>query len=187
MGFIDNIYSFAVQFLVEPSGFYIIARSFNVTISLISIYILYKFLKKYANDNVARIAAAFMAFSSYLYQYSYQATPDTLLVFFSTLATIYFYKVFDTPVKVNFFLAGLYSGLAVAAKYNAGFLLAGLLVVIFQLWRLHKIKLIPTIILSFGGVSLGFFTTNPLWLVYPQRYYEGLRLVSAQMYSAVSA
>jgi hypothetical protein len=109
------------------------------------------------------------------------------LVFISTLATIYFYKVFDTPVKVNFFLAGLYSGLAVAAKYNAGFLLAGLLVVIFQLWRLHKIKLIPTIILSFGGVSLGFFATNPLWLVYPQRYYEGLRLVSAQMYSAVSA
>ncbi len=187
MGFIDNIYSFAVQFLVEPSGFYIIARSFNVTISLISIYILYKFLKKYANENIARIAAAFMAFSSYLYQYSYQATPDTLLVFFSTLATIYFYKVFDTPVKVNFFLAGLYSGLAVAAKYNAGFLLAGLLVVILQLWRLHKIKLIPTIILSFGGVSLGFFATNPLWLVYPQRYYEGLRLVSAQMYSAVSA
>ncbi len=187
IGFIDNIYSFAVQFLVEPNSFYIIARSVNVTISLISIYILYKFLKKYANEKVARIAAAFMAFSSYLIQYSYQATPDTLLVFFSTLATIYFYKVFETSSKANFFLTGLYTGLAVAAKYNAGFLLVGLLIVIYQLWRIRKIKLIPTFILSLAGVSIGFFMTNPLWLVYPQRFYEGLRIVSAQMYSAVSA
>jgi hypothetical protein len=186
MGFIDNIYSFAVQFLVEPNIFYILARSLNVIISLISIYILYIFLKKYANEKVARIAAAIMACSSYLTQYSYQATPDTLLVFFSTLTTIYFYRVFESPSKVNFFLTGLYAGLAIAAKYNAGFLLAGLLVVIFQLWRIHKIKLIPTFILSLGGVSIGFFTTNPLWLVYPQRFYEGLRIVSAQMYSAVN-
>jgi hypothetical protein len=187
IGFIDNIYSFAVQFLVEPDSFYIIARSLNVTISLISIYILYKFLKNYANEKVARIAAALMAFSFYLNHYSYQATPDTLLVLFSTLATIYFYKVFDTPSKANFFLTGLYTGLAVAAKYNAGFLLVGLLIVVFQLWRIHNLKLIPTFVLSLAGVSIGFFMTNPLWLIFPQRFYEGLRIVSAQMYSAVSA
>jgi hypothetical protein len=76
--------------------------------------------------------------------------------------------------------------LAIAAKYNAGFLAMGLLVVALQNWHYHRIRLLPALGYSLGGIFLGFLATNPLWLVYPERFYQGWQLVSSQMYNAVS-
>jgi len=186
-GFFETSYDFAVQFLIDPSAFYILTRTVNVGLSLATIFLLYKILKNQFNENIVRIAAAFMAVSFYMIRFSDFATADTLLIFFSTLAILYIYHFSDSAnVKVCLY-AGIFSGLAIGAKYNAGFLVIGLLMAVFQKWRTQKIQVLPAIGLSLGGVAMGFFITNPLWLIYPERFYQGWQLISAQMYSAVSA
>jgi len=186
-GYFETSYDFAIQFLIDPSVFYILTRSVNVGLSLATIYLLYRFLKKQFNENTARIAAAFMALSYYMIRFSDFATADTLLIFFSTLAIVFIYQLEDSSNLNYYFYAGIFSGLSIASKYNAGFLIFGLLIAIFQNWRTHKIRILPGLGFSAGGVMLGFFITNPLWLVYPRRFYEGWQLISAQMYSAVSS
>jgi len=187
LGTFGTIYDFAVRFLIDPTVFYALARTVNVGLSLATIYILYKSLKSHFSEQVATIAAALMAVSFYMIRFSMFATADTLLIFFSTLAILYFYFL-ERSIKLRtYFYAGLFSGLAIAAKYNAGFLVVGLLIAVFQYRRTQESNIWAVFGSSLGGVAIGFFITNPLWLVYPQRFYQGWQLISAQMYSAVSS
>jgi hypothetical protein len=186
-GVFANQYDFAVQFLIDPSLIYMFSRSINVALSLATIYILYKFLRHQTNITTAKIGAAIMALSYYLIRFSSFATADILLIFFSTMAILYIYQLTDSKAGKDYFIAGLFCGLAIAAKYNAGFLIFGLVIIAIQNWHTRQVKLVPSLGLSFGGVALGFFVTNPLWLIYPDRFYQGWRLISSQMYHAVSA
>jgi hypothetical protein len=186
-GFFETSYDFAVQFLIDPSVFYILTRAINVGISLATIYLLYKTLKTLFSDNVARIGAGLMAISYYMIRFSDFATADTVLIFFSTLTILYMYKLEHSENLKNYFFAGIFAGLAIGSKYNAGFLVAGLLLAVFLKWRTQNIPIGPALGLSSGGVVLGFIITNPLWLVFPKRFYQGWQIISAQMYSAVSS
>jgi len=186
-GFFETSYDFAVQFLVDPSFFYILTRSVNIGLSLATIFLLYKILMIHFNQNIARIAAGFMSISYYMIRFSDFATADTLLIFFSTLAILFIYHLNNSSNLNNYFYAGIFTGLAIAVKYNAGFLIIGLLFAVFQRWHTQKIRVIPAVGLSLSGVALGFFITNPLWLFYPQRFFRGWQLISSQMYSAVSS
>ena len=185
-GFFPDVYTFATQFLIDPSGFYLISRIFNVSLFLVLLIILYLFLCRYTGKQIARFAVVMMLLSSYLLRYSCYGTADTLLVFFSALTIIYFYILFEQPTNKNLLLAGVFSGLAIASKYNAGFLVFGLIMAIILLvWR-KKVRVIPAFGFSIGGALIGFLIPNPYWLISPQKFWHGFRLVAAQMYSAVS-
>jgi hypothetical protein len=186
-GIFSDVYSFAIQFLLDPSGLYIVTRFINTLLSLFSIFILYRFLIRNSNKTIARISSFMMVVSYYLIMYANFATADTILICFSLLATIWFYKIYENPTQLNFFLGGLFCGLAVAAKYNAGLLAVGLLLSILLSKRLSSVKRVKSTAIAAAGLGIGFFLPNPLWLIYPQRFYDGFRLISAQMYSAVSA
>ncbi len=187
LGAFSSAFDFAVQFLTNPAGFYLIARSFNLLMSLASVAIIYHFLAQYLGQRQARLGATLTAFSFYLVLYSNFATADTLLLFFSTLTTIWFYKIFRSSRKNDVFLAGVFAGLAVAAKYNAGFLVAGLFVLVIQQAREKKIPYFDSFPRAVTGVGMGFLLPNPYLLIYPQRFFDGLQLMSSQMYNAVSA
>jgi hypothetical protein len=186
-GFFQTQYDFAVQFLINPSIIYIISRLINVFFSLLTIFITYRFLYKHASAFAANLAAVFMAISIYLIQFSGYATADTLMILFSTLTIIYLYKLSNTAEDKDIFYAGLFCGLAIAAKYNAGFLAAGLIAVVILKNRQQQVKLFSALGKSLAGIAVGFFATNPLWLIYPERFYQGWRIISSQMYQAVSA
>jgi hypothetical protein len=127
-----------------------------------------------------------MAFSFYLIRFSGFATADTLLILFSTLSIVYFYKLIDSKLIKDYFFTGLFCGLAIASKYNAGFLVIGLIIIVIQNWRIEHKKFLLTLGLSLGGVAVGFLSTNPLWLIYPGKFYQGWQIISSQMYNAVS-
>ena len=75
--------------------------------------------------------------------------------------------------------AGIFSGLAIAAKYNAGFLAFGLIFLLIQLRRTRHINILTGLAYSMGGMLLGFLITNPYWIIAPQKFWDGFRLVSA--------
>jgi hypothetical protein len=187
VGIFEDQYDFAVQFLSEPSFLYAFSRSINVALSLLTMFVLYRFLKNQFNVTTARIGSTIMTMSYFLIRYSSYATSDTLLILFSTLTILYLYKLTNSRSGKDYFITGLFCGLAIASKYNAGFLVFGLLIIVVQSWRYQQITLSKSLGASLGGIAFGFFSTNPLWLIYPERFYDGWRLVSSQMYNAVSA
>ena len=180
-------YSFAIQFLTDPSGFYLLSRSVNVFVALATICVFWYGLRKYCSEKVAFYSTLMMILSSYMVTFSTYATADILMVFFSSLTIIYFYRLLREPTPLIFFLSGLFAGLATAAKYNAGFLFFGVLGTIYFAKRQQDVNWIRSLFSAISGLLLGFIIPNPLWLIYPQRFYDGLKMVSAQMFSAVSA
>ena len=187
LGVFQTQYDFAVQFLTDPTVLYLVSRLINVILSLTTIYITYIFLRKSINDFTAKLSAAFMGISFYMIRFSGFATADTLLILFSMLCTLFLYRLMDFPKIKYVFFAGIFCGLAIGTKYNAGFLFAGLSIAIIYNWWKQNLNIFSAFGISLCGLAVGFFVTNPLWLIYPERFYQGWLLVSSQMYSAVSA
>ncbi len=184
--FIDSI-DFAIQFLTDPSIFYLTGRIINVLVSLLTIVIFYKLSRRIFGETTARFAALIAALMYHFVQFSRFAVPDTLLIFFSTVATLLILQTYYHPSQKNYALSGLFIGLAIGTKYNAGFLILGLLMV----YILHRIehrqtKFWQNSLAGFLSLFIGFFIFNPLWLLKFSDFFEGYRLMSAQMSTAVS-
>ena len=99
-----------------------------------------------------------------------------------------FFVIIDHQPRWSYlFIQGLCCGLAIAAKYNAGVLAIGILVANYGLYRKYKLYYFKTILISGAGITLGFFLTNPLWLIIPGKYLAGFLYRSDQMGIAVSS
>jgi len=187
LGIFPTTIDFAVRFLTDPSIFYLTGRIVNMILSLLTILILYVYVRKLRGEISARFAALCAALSTHLIRFSRFAVPDTLLILFSTLATLLILQAYYQPSKKNYILAGVFTGLAIGSKYNAGFLVSGLLVVAVLHHIEHKPgKFWQTIILAVLSVLGGFLIFNPLWMVKFSDFFAGYRQMSAQMSSAVS-
>jgi hypothetical protein len=186
-GIFHNSIDFAVRFLVDPSAFYLAGRITSVLFSVLTVYIFYSQTRKIFGEISARFAAVAAAVSYYFVFYSRFAVADTMLIFFSTLATLGMIKTYHNPSLKNYAWAGLFTGLAIGTKYNAGFLILGLFVtfILNQIENKHEKSWKAGMLLA-TSFLVGFFVFNPLWIFKFSDYYNGFRLVSAQMRSAVS-
>jgi hypothetical protein len=178
--------SFAVKFLTEPASFYLLGRLLSTGLSLLSIYFMYRILEKYRGKIFARLAAGMAALSQYYIEFSGYATMDMVLIFFATLTVLFFFIIEDSPRLLFLFLQGLCCGLAIAAKYNAGFLVIGILLADYYLYRKYNLNYYKATLLSTAGIVSGFFLTNPLGLITPLTYYQGFLYRTSQMGIAVS-
>jgi len=184
-GVFNDAYDFAVQYLVNPSGFYLIGRICSVILSVTSIWYLYRLVKKIANERAAIFASILFSLSFYSIHYSHYATHDTILVFFTILAITKFYYSLQNKKLSILFWAGFFSGLAIASKYNAGFISLGLILTIYFSWKNHDDKLWLRFFYGGSGILLGFLITNPYWLITPYKYWQGFRMVVEQVESHV--
>jgi len=178
--------AFAVQFLVQPASFYLLGRLVNMLISLACIYFLFIILKKYKGNFFAGLAATMAALCQSYIEFSGYAVSDTVLIFFSTLTVLFFLVTDQSPRLSYLFIQGLFCGLAIAAKYNAGFLAIGLCVGNYLLYRKYRLDFFKITLISFAGIAVGFLTTDPLVLIISGKYLEGFRHLTAQMGAAVS-
>jgi len=186
-GAFSNSVDFAVQFLTNPSVFYLTGRAVNVLFSVLTVYIFYSQTRKLFGETSGRLAAITAGLSYYFIFYSHFAVADTLLILFSTLATLFILRAYLEPSRRNYAGAGLFSGLAIGTKYNAGFLVLGVLVILI----LHRIEKRQPDLWKNAlvlGLSLfaGFFILNPLWISKFSNFWDGYRLISAQMQTAVA-
>jgi hypothetical protein len=186
IGIFPDRTSFAVEFLIEPSNFFLLGRLMNLLVSLLTIWLLYRILEKYQSKFVAGVAAAMACLCQCYIEFSGYATTDVLLIFFSTLTVLYFVIIDHAPRLSSLFVQGLCCGLAIAGKYNAGFLAVGILIANYGLSRKYRLNYFKITLISLAGMGTSFLLTNPLWLVIPDKYYEGLSYRAAQMGVAVS-
>ena len=172
LGIFKDSYDFAVQFLIDPSPLFIIGRLLSVIVSTSSVYFLYKLVEKISNYRAALIAAILLTVSYYSIHLGQLATQDTLLIFFTILAINKFWDSLEKQDTLHLFYSGVFTGLAIASKYNAGFLGLGLILTVYFSWKNQKNKLGQRIILSFLGLFISFFATNPYWIIAPEKHWK---------------
>jgi 4-amino-4-deoxy-L-arabinose transferase-like glycosyltransferase len=183
----NSTIDFAIQFLIDPSVFYLTGRITSVLLSVITVFIFYSHTRKLFSEITARFAGITAGLGYYFGCYSRFAVADTMLIFFSTLATLSVLQAYFNPSKRNYIWAGLFTGLAIGTKYNAGFLMLGLLTafILILIEGRSKNYWQHGIVLTLSFLT-GFLIFNPLWLFSFSDFFEGYRLVSAQMNTAVS-
>ncbi len=180
--FFNGAHDYGVQFLTDPTAFYFAGRMGSLIFSLLTIYFLYSYIKKYRNTEQGQIAALLAGFSLSFFEFSGYATPESFLILISTFATLYILKTQNQPDRKNYFIAGILSGLAVGVKYNAGFIFLGILIVYVFNFKRDK----QSIWLALSGAVTGFIVINPYWVLNFTDFYHGYLLISDQMYSAIS-
>lgn len=184
VGWISGSTEFAVRFLIEPTPFYAAARGVSLMLSLTSIGLMYTLIKKRHDVKIAVVTAVAFAADYYLNQYATNATADSLLVFFSTLA-VYFLLKTEHAEKNYFIYAGLFAGMAIGTKYNAGFYAPALLLAAWLRSSDSRQKVINSVLVLIAIIA-GFVVLNPGWLIAPGKWIDGFMLISGQMQNAVS-
>jgi len=179
-------YDFAIQFLVSPSVFYTVGRLVNVIASLFTIFIVFRKMSKIFSEQIGFISAGIFAFSYYMILASQQAVSDIWLLLFCAISTLYFLDFINEPTGKKIILASIFSGLAIATKYNAGVLL---ILFLYTLWIERRWFLNQNIkIVFYSGLAIiiSFLIPNPYWLIRFSQFVEGLFLISAQSSEAIA-
>jgi len=128
-GVIKGTDAFIVDFLRDPTPFYIIGRvAVGLIPSLANIYLAYKLASKFFSAKTALFSALFMAVTFLNVVNAHYIYADNLLVFFTLLAYIAMAAYMEHPSKKACVLAAIFTGLAVAAKYNAAMLAVSFLI-----------------------------------------------------------
>jgi len=180
-GIFQDSFDFAVQYLIDPSGIFLIGRVTNVCVSIFTIWIMYNLAKKIFSERLALLAASFIAFSYYIVVFSRYAIHEAFLIFFTVLALDRFWESLQTQSYKSLFYGGLFSGLAIASKYNAGFLVLGLILTVYFSYNRFNDRIHLRLLYAFVGLGIGFLLPNPFWLISPEKYLAGFGLVAEQM------
>lgn len=144
------------------------ARAIAAVAGVLTVVVLYLFMKREASKEQAVLATIFLGFSYFNILYSRIAMAESLLILM-LLLTIYFWRVGRSKFIFNFF-AGLSLAIMFIIKLSAlYFLPILLLLLLFELLR-HEVTWRQILLMVSGGLCLGIpyliFFIIPNWQVY---------------------
>lgn len=174
-GFFQGALDFGAAYFVNPTGLFVVGRFLSVAFGVASIGLIFKAGLRFFSKRVALIAAVLLTLSFSHVDISHWILLESTVVFMSALALYWILKILDEPSYRTTFIAGLVVGLAISTKYNAGFLLAPLLVSCALVYRKDISGLLKHIGLSLGACGLGFLLGSPYWLFSFSSFKESLQ------------
>ena len=136
-----------------------------------TVYLLYLLAKRIFGEKVGLVAALFLAFTYLHARNSHYITTDVFMVFLVTLSFYFSYLVFEEGRRRDYILAGLFAGLAIAAKYNAGIIIIALLaahLLTDRRQRLNSLNLWLGLVAVLAGFYIGMpmiFRELPVFLI----------------------
>ena len=143
-----------------------------VTIKLIPIifyimsgYVVYLLsLELFNNKNQAVLTAASFYLMPAVSFSSFILSTDVFLIFFWSLSLLFFLKSITNPLKINFFILGIFVGISFLTKYAAVYFLISTLVLIFLDKKTRTIFFYKlTNLLIFIGSLLLVLLPNIIW------------------------
>ncbi len=170
-GFFSSIVDFQKLFLEDPTSFYLIGR---ITVGAIagtaSVFFIYVLGKNVFSKTVGIISAFFLALTFLHVRNSHYIYLDIMMVLFIILTCIFIHRFLETGLKRDYVLAGCFTGIAIAVKYNAGLLLAplmmGHLIYCFTGKGSGRANIVNSnIILSMVFMVLTYVALNPYCLI----------------------
>lgn len=155
-GNFSSTFDFYVSFLSDPTTFVILGRMMMVLLSLGSVVMTYKIGRRMFGERVGLLSAALLSFNFMFVKESHYIKDEVLAAF---LLLVFFFFVFLANAKgrkKDMYLAGIFLGLAVSAKYI--YLPVALILLVVWFWKRASGRvLLFSLVLS--GVS--FIVTNP--------------------------
>ncbi|QIR41164.1 phospholipid carrier-dependent glycosyltransferase [Tolypothrix sp. PCC 7910] len=152
------------------SGFIALIWSRILTIILFlgSIVLVFQITKRFFGVFAARIITFIFATSAGLIAYTHFLTTDIPAMFWMLLAFYFSQNILFTGNRNDYILAGLFTGIATATKYNA--LAIGLTIVVshalsFNQLELKKMLLSKKLFIGLIMIVLGFVLANPFALL----------------------
>jgi 4-amino-4-deoxy-L-arabinose transferase-like glycosyltransferase len=176
-GWYSGAEDFAFQYVVDPSGFYIIARCLSVFLVIPTLLLLYELARKIYSTRCALVSCVFFAVMPLDVWYSHFGCSEPLLILFTLISALFAAKAMYTGASRNFMLAGLFAGFTVGTKYLGLFTTGFLLVAAFSPRGCTRWKVLLKI---FFGVSIGFLVVCPFPVLAPREYFANIALLLSQ-------
>ncbi|MCZ6594628.1 MAG: glycosyltransferase family 39 protein [Bacteroidetes bacterium] len=141
-GFFPSMSSIAEYYRTNPFTFHFIGRLICVVMGTATIQILYLAIKNLYNRKVAILSALFLAFMFIHVRNSHYSTVDIPVTFFIVTAFYFMTRIIKENKSRHYILAGVFSSLAIATKYNVVFIVVTLLLaIVFANKREKKVSL----------------------------------------------
>ena len=127
--FIAWIISFFTFFLGNS---FVMIKIIPITFYIISGYVVYLLsLELFSNKKQALLTAASFYLMPAVSFSSFLLSTDVFLIFFWSISLIFFLKCIKTPIKINFFILGIFVGISFLTKYAAIYFLVSTITLIF--------------------------------------------------------
>ena len=155
--------------------FYIIGRSFNVLLSVITILITYEIGRRLFSSSAGLIAAWFITFSFLHVENSFTITVDASVALWLSLATLVAVMIHTKEKKlVYYLLGGLFVGFAVSSKYTAFVGVAPIVLAHCEQSRTKRDWIDRNIVALILVSPLAFFMTTPYAILDYETFFRAL-------------
>lgn len=158
--------------MAEVPEQFLVARLVTMGLGILTVALAYRVARQLWGREPGSLAALFVAVSSLHVGNAQFATTDVPMAFFVTLSLAFCVRVVRRGGWQDYALAGLAAGLAVSTKYNAGPILASLVVA-------HGLRAYPRLVdwrllLGLGASVLGFALGTPYAFLDVQTFWSDL-------------
>ncbi len=126
-GFFPSAADFGIQYFIDPTMFYLIARVTAAAFGAGAAYVAAAAGARFVNKRAGLLAAFFLALTPLHVEQSHFAITDIPLTFFMTLALYLAARLATEGGLRNYVFCGIVAGLGTATKYTAAQLLATML------------------------------------------------------------
>ncbi|MDC0191861.1 glycosyltransferase family 39 protein [Alphaproteobacteria bacterium] len=160
--FVAWVISFFTFFLGNS---FVIIKLIPIIFYIISGYVVYLLsLELFNNKNQAALTAASFYLMPAVSFSSFILSTDVFLIFFWSLSLLFFLKSITNPLKINFFILGIFVGISFLTKYAAVYFLISTLVLIFLDKKTRTVFIYKlTNLLIFIGSLLLVLLPNIIW------------------------
>lgn len=189
-GNFSGVADFERLFFTDPTLFYLLARVFTLSLAIASLLVFFRISRRfYGRVSVAMVATALFASSATHVIIAHYGAPDILMMFLSLLAFWPIIFILRGKGTLRHYVsAGLLTGLAVAAKYNAFCVGAALFLAHFLgfPWRTSPWRdalLNRNLSIGFGAIFVGFFLGCPYAILDFATFYRDFQQLRANAIS----
>lgn len=148
---------------ISHPSFYYWNRLVVVLMSLGTIFLMYKTSKNISNSKyLGLLSAIFLGITPLFVTYSALITPNSFILFFALAVCYCSIKFYDSNKKKYLTLAAIFSGLAIASKYNSGLFILIPIIFLIAKYIENKNKIYLKEILRVFFISIiVFFLSTP--------------------------
>lgn len=118
-GVVRSLEDFQMQFVVDPSMFYLLPRLMSAGLGVLTLWLVYLVGRRYAGTRCGIVAAGFMGVAFLPVRESHFAAPDTAMVCLLMAGFLAALRIQEAPRMRGAALCGALCGLAISLKYNA--------------------------------------------------------------------
>jgi len=186
-GNFTSISDFMNAFDRDPTLFILLGRLLTVFLSVGTIALVFIIGRRMYNRRVGILAGLFIIFAHDPNKISHYQVPDAPMIFFFMLSFLFIWHIYRRGKPLDYILAGLFAGLAMATKYGGQLLFLPLLIAhVFR--NVEEKKSLKNILFSLplvlSGVFFfaGFFLGCPYILLDFASFWKGFRWQSQHLY-----